>query len=332
MIIITGGAGFIGSNIVAALEDRGIGRLVVCDALGHTEKWRNLAKRDLYDCIDPQQLFPYLETHKAEIDVIFHMGAISDTTEKNVDLILDQNYRLTMDLVRWCGQNHARLIYASSAATYGDGCAGFVDDFTPEGLAKLHPLNPYGWSKHMVDRTIAQVRKLAPGQSYALPPQCVGLKFFNVYGPNEYHKGSQMSVVNQVFHQIQAKGAARLFKSDRPDYPDGGQLRDFIYVEDCLKVMMWLYDHPEISGLFNVGTGQARSFADLARAVFLALSKPASLEFIEMPDILKGKYQYFTQSVNAGLEQAGYPHKFTSLEAGVKDYVQHYLMQEDPCR
>jgi len=332
MIIVTGGAGFIGSNIVAALEERGVGRIVVCDTFGDTAKWRNLAKRDLYNCIDSTQLFDFLEAQKSQVQVIFHMGAISDTTEKNVDLILDQNYRLTIKLLQWCGRNRVRLIYASSAATYGDGSAGFQDSFTRKDLSKLRPLNPYGWSKHMVDRTVAQIRELSSNDDYPLPPQYAGLKFFNVYGPNEYHKGGQMSMVNQVYHQILQKGTARLFKSDRPDYPDGGQLRDFIYVNDCLDVMMWLYDHPEKSGLFNVGTGQARSFADLARAVFSALMRPESLEFIDMPDILKGKYQYFTQSINAALGGAGYPHSFTSLEEGVKDYVQRFLMQDDPYR
>jgi ADP-L-glycero-D-manno-heptose 6-epimerase len=332
MIVVTGGAGFMGSNIVAALEERGIDRIVVCDTFGDTAKWRNLVKRDLYNCIDSSQLFPYLDAQKAHVQVIFHMGAISDTTEKNVDLVLDQNYRLTMKLLQWCGRNRVRLIYASSAATYGDGRAGFHDDFTRKGLSKLRPLTPYGWSKHMVDRTVAQIRELESNEDFTLPPQYAGLKFFNVYGPNEYHKGNQMSVVNQVFQQIQRQGTARLFKSDHPDYPDGGQLRDFIYIDDCLDVMMWLYDHPEASGLFNVGTGQARSFADLARAVFSALACPESFEFIDMPETLKGKYQYFTQSINTGLWTMGYKCSFTSLEEGVKDYVHRFLLQDDPYR
>jgi len=332
MIIVTGAAGFIGSNIVAALEERGINRIVACDTFGNTDKWRNLVKRDLYNCVDSSQLFPYLEAQKAQIEVIFHMGAISSTMEKDVDLILNQNYRLTINLLQWCGRNRVRLIYASSAATYGDGSAGFVDDSTRKGLATLRPLNPYGWSKHMVDRTVAQIRELGSNEDCTLPPQYAGLKFFNVYGPNEYHKGGQISVVNQAFHQIQQKGKARLFKSDHPDYQDGSQLRDFTYINDCLDVMMWLYDHPGVSGLFNVGTGQARSFADLARAVFSAVMRPEFLEFIDMPENLKGKYQYFTQSLNAGLEKAGYTKAFTSLEAGVQDYVQRFLMQGDPYR
>lgn len=332
MIIVTGGAGFIGSNIVAALEARGQNRIVVCDQFGDTAKWQNVVKRDLYNCIDPSQLFSYLEAQKTQVQVIFHMGAISSTTEKDVDLILDQNYRTTMNLVQWCGRNRVRLIYASSAATYGDGSQGFHDSFTRHDLARLRPLNPYGWSKHLVDRTIAQIKELGSNDDYALPPQYAGLKFFNVYGPNEYHKVGMMSVVNQVYHQILQQGSARLFKSDHPDYPDGGQLRDFIYINDCLDVMMWLYDHPDVSGLFNVGTGKARSFADLARAVFAALGRPESLEYFDMPEMLKGKYQYFTQSENAGLGAAGYEGKFTSLEEGVKDYVQTYLMKDDQYR
>jgi len=332
MIVVTGGAGFIGSNIVAALEARDIRRIVVCDEFGKGEKWRNVAKRDLYHCIHPSQLFSYLDAQKANIQMIFHMGAISTTTEKDVDLILDHNYRLTMGLVEWCGRQRVRLIYASSAATYGNGEAGFCDSFTRKDLSRLRPLNPYGWSKHMVDRAIAQLRELESNKDYSLPPQYAGLKFFNVYGPNEYHKGGQMSVVNQVFHQIRRDGKARLFKSDHPDYLDGGQLRDFIYINDCLDVMLWLYDNPDKSGIFNVGTGKARSFADLARAVFAALNRPESLEFVDMPDVLKGKYQYFTQSINESLEESGYTGLFTSLEDGVKDYVQYYLMQEDPYR
>ena len=332
MIIVTGGGGFIGSNIVAALEARGVDRIVVCDSMGDTPKWQNLVKHDLYNCIDPSELFDYLEAHKKQIQVVFHMGAISSTTEKNVDLILDQNYRLTMKLLQWCGRNRVRFIYASSAATYGDGSAGFNDFFTRGDLSRLRPLNPYGWSKHMVDRSIAQIRELGSNEDFTLPPQYAGLKFFNVYGPNEYHKGGMISVVNQVFHQIRSEGKARLFKSDHPNYPDGGQLRDFIYINDCLEVMMWLYDHPEASGLFNVGTGKARSFADLAKAVFKALNKPENLKFIDMPDVLKGKYQYFTQSENVSLSAAGYVRPFTSLEDGVRDYVQSYLMKDDPYR
>ena len=332
MIIVTGAAGFIGSNIIAALEERGINRIVACDTLGTSHKWHNLAKRDLYNCIDSSQLFPYLEAQKSQIQVIFHMGALSDTTESNVDLVLDQNYRLTMNLLQWCGRHRVRLIYASSAATYGDGSAGFHDSFTRKDLQKLRPLNPYGWSKHMVDRSIAQIRELGSKEDHSLPPQYAGLKFFNVYGPNEYHKGGMVSVVNQVFHQIRETGQARLFKSDHPDYANGGQLRDFIYIKDCLNVMMWLYDHPEVSGLFNVGTGEARSFADVARAVFAALGKPEVIEYIEMPDILKGKYQYFTQSTNASLGANAYNQPFTPLEVGVNDYVHNYLIKDDPYR
>jgi len=231
-----------------------------------------------------------------------------------------------LDLFRWCAQEKVRFIYASSAATYGDGTYGFQDDDAVAELAQLQPLNAYGWSKHMVDRRLARVLR----EGGSLPPQCVGLKFFNVYGPNEYHKGSMRSVVHQLHPQIVDGAAAKLFRSHHPDYQDGGQLRDFIYVKDVVDVMMWVFDHPQVQGLYNVGTGQARSFADLASAVFAALGKEPRFEFIDTPLEIRDKYQYFTQAEMGKLRAAGYTRAFTSLEDGVKDYVLAYLEREDP--
>lgn len=334
MIVVTGGAGFIGSNLVAALESRGE-RIAVCDWLTRDggssggdckDKWRNIAKRDMEDIVKPEALFDYLEERKDKIDAIFHLGAISTTTETDVDLILDNNARLSQRLWRWCRDAHIHLIYASSGATYGDGADGFTDDESLEGLAKLRPLNPYGWSKHFFDRWVAHNRPPA-GSPAAFP--CVGLKFFNVYGPNEYHKGGQRSVVDQIYPYAARNEAFSLFKSHRPDVPDGGQLRDFIWVGDIVKVMLWFLDHPKIGGLFNVGTGKARNFADLAVAVYQAAGKAPQIRYRDMPEELRDKYQYFTEADMGKLRAAGYTSPFTSLEDGVRLYVQDYLMQKD---
>ena len=326
MILVTGGAGFIGSNLVAGLEAREVGDIVLCDRFGADDKWRNLAKREIADLVPPEDLFAFLEAHRRDISLIFHMGAISSTTETDVDLIMRNNFRLSLALWDWCAAHDARLIYASSAATYGDGAAGFDDDSSVEALARLRPLNPYGWSKHLFDRRVARVT--AGGGRR--PPQWAGLKFFNVYGPNEYHKGAMKSVVAQI-HPVVASGApARLFKSHHPDYEDGGQLRDFVWVGDCVEVMLWLADNPEVSGLFNLGTGQARSFADLARAVFAALDRPAEIDYRDTPAELRDKYQYFTQAEMGRLRAAGYTRPFTALEDGVGRYVRDHLSADDP--
>src|SRR5665213_195146 len=254
MIVVTGGAGFIGCNLVAALEERGLGDIVVCDHMGQDDKWRNLAKRELGAIVAPERLIEFLDSHASEIETIFHMGAISATTERDVDLVVASNFTLSQRLWDWCTAHQARLIYASSAATYGDGSVGFDDDFAPAALARLRPLNAYGWSKHLFDRRVARI---VAGNG-PRPKQWAGLKFFNVYGPNEDHKGAMKSVVAHIFPRAQKGEPARLFRSHRPDYPDGGQQRDFVYVRDCVALLLWLYDHPGINGLFNCGTGMAR--------------------------------------------------------------------------
>ena len=329
MIIVTGGTGFIGSNLVAGLEEHGHKDIVVCDTLGMEDKWRNIAKRELRDMVHPDRLFDYLDTHQDEIEAIFHMGAISSTTERDADLIVETNIVLSRRLWKWCGKNKVRLIYASSAATYGDGDQGFQDTQEIDGLAKLKPLNAYGWSKHVFDRRVARV--LENGHE-SIPPQWAGLKFFNVYGPNEYHKEDQMSVICKLYPQVVAGAAAKLFKSHHPDYEDGGQLRDFVYVKDCVSVMLWLFENKEVSGLFNVGTGNARSFKDLAEATFDAAGKEPKINYIDMPENLQAKYQYFTQADMSKLRAAGYDQPFTELEDGVRDYVQNYMAQEDQYR
>lgn len=327
MYVVTGGAGFIGSNLVGQLSDEGA-EVVVCDWLRNDERWRNLARHEIVDLVAPEALLGWLEAHRGEVDAIVHMGAISSTTETDVDLIVRNNVRSTLDLLEWCTKAGKRLVYASSAATYGDGSAGFDDAPGCEALSRLRPLNAYGWSKHCVDRRVA--RLVAQGRP--LPPQWVGLKFFNVYGPNEYHKGSMRSVVAQNFPAVQRGEAVRLFRSRRPDYADGGQLRDFIYVKDCVGVISWLLRNPGVCGLYNVGTGMARSWLDLANAMFSAVNRPPRIEFIDMPAQLVEKYQYFTQAHVERLRAAGYRDPFTSLEQGVADYVQQYLSRGDPYR
>ncbi|MBM3516772.1 MAG: ADP-glyceromanno-heptose 6-epimerase [Alphaproteobacteria bacterium] len=326
MIVVTGGAGFIGANIVAGLCARGAAEIVVCDRLGTGTKWRNLAKHELADIIPPEALFGCLADARRRLEAVIHMGAISATTESDADRLVEDNFRLTMALWRWCADAAVPLIYASSAATYGDGSAGFDDDASLAGLARLRPQNAYGWSKHLVDRRIA--RLIATGA--ARPPQWVGLKFFNVYGPGEQHKGPMRSVVLQAFEQAVREGEVRLFRSHRPEYPDGGQRRDFIHVRDCVAAVLWLLDRPRVSGLFNLGTGTARSFAELAGAVFAALDRPPRVTFIDTPAALRAGYQYFTEARMARLRDAGFAEPTASLEDGVQDYVRRYLRTADP--
>jgi ADP-L-glycero-D-manno-heptose 6-epimerase len=325
MILVTGGAGFIGSNLVAALEATGE-RVVVSDWLGTDDKWRNIAKRDLEDCIRPEDLPAFLDKYAKHIDLVFHLGAISTTTETDGDAIIRNNFRLSKDLWLWCANHGVRMIYASSAATYGDGSNGFDDSDNPEHLAKLRPLNLYGWSKHWFDRWVASQAK-----NPKRPPQSVGLKFFNVYGPNEYHKGAMRSVVHQICPIAQKGEAFSLFKSHRPDYADGGQLRDFVWVGDVVNVMLWLKEKEDVNGLFNIGSGKARSFADLGAAVYRAVGHEPLLTYRDMPEQLREKYQYFTEASLGKLAQAGYDiGQMTKLEDGVRLYVQNHLLHADP--
>ncbi len=328
MIIVTGGAGFIGSNLLAALEAYGAEDIVVCDVLGTDDKWRNISKRGFRDIVHPERLFDFLEINKSKIKIIFHMGAISATTEKDADKIVENNFVLTNDLWQWCTQNKVRFIYASSAATYGDGTQGFKDDDQPEALAKFRPLNAYGWSKHVFDRRVASI--IYNNKKEGTPPQWAGLKFFNVYGPNEFHKGDMMSVICKLYPQIAAGASARLFKSANPKYEDGGQLRDFVFVEDVVSVMLWLYENPKVSGLYNVGSGKARSFKDLALATFAAAGLEPKIHYMDMPEELKGKYQYFTEADISKLRKAGYSKPMTELEDGVRELVHNHLAKEDP--
>jgi ADP-L-glycero-D-manno-heptose 6-epimerase len=328
MYVVTGGAGFVGSNIVWALENQDIGKVIVCDRLHEGNKWRNIAKRDLAGVVAPGNLFEFLEDNASNIEAVIHMAAISSTTETDVDLIIDTNFRLSVDLWHWCTRHHVRFIYASSAATYGDGAQGFDDDGSVEGLTGLKPLNAYGWSKHLFDRRVA--RMVADNEPR--PPQWAGLKFFNVYGPNEYHKDRMRSVVSQVFPNARDGEAATLFKSHNPDYQDGGQLRDFIWVDDCVGMIMWLLENDGVNGLFNCGTGEARSFEDLTKAVYGALGKKPKIKYVDTPDEIRAKYQYFTEAKMDRIRAAGYKKPFTSLEDGIAEYVRGFLDTDDPYR
>ena len=327
-ILVTGGAGFIGSNIVAALTAEGR-EVIVCDRLREAAsgKWRNLAKHPIADLLAPDDLFAWLDRNGRTLDLIVHMGAISSTLEPDADRILQNNFGLSRDLFRWCAANGIRLVYASSAATYGNGDLGFDDAQDLGALTALRPLNPYGWSKALFDGFA--VREAALGRA---PPQWAGLKFFNVYGPNEAHKGAMRSVVSQIWPMVKLGERVRLFRSYRSDYDDGGQKRDFIYVRDVAACVAWLVRMPGVSGVFNLGSGRARSFADLAHAVFAAAGQPPRIDYIDMPDGLRDAYQYFTEARMGRLRAAGWTDPATSLEDGVADYVRRYLARPDPYR
>ena len=327
MFLVTGGAGFIGSNVVASLNEAGATDVVVNDWLGSADaKWRNLAKRQLADLVPPTELMRWLAGRK--LDAVIHMGAISDTTASDGDLVMENNFRLSLRLLDWCTETATPFVYASSAATYGDGSQGFVDDWSLEALRKLRPMNLYGWSKQLFD--LALVDRYVKKQK--LPPRWVGLKFFNVYGPNEYHKGPMASVLAKVFDGAKAGQPVRLFKSHRAGIADGEQRRDFIYIDDAVAVLRWLLDVSSVNGIFNVGTGKAESFRDMISAMFKALGRPPNIEYVDMPEAIRGQYQYFTQSSVENLRRAGYNAGFTPLESAVGQYVIGYLDREDRYR
>jgi ADP-L-glycero-D-manno-heptose 6-epimerase len=326
MLLVTGGAGFIGSNVVAALNDAGRADVVVCDVLGHDGKWRNLAKRQLADIVPSAELPDWLNGRR--LDAIIHLGAISETTATDGDLVVETNFRQSMRLLDWCTAHVTPFIYASSASTYGDGAQGFRDDQSIAALRTLRPMNLYGWSKHLFDMAVAE----RAAKSEKLPPQWAGLKFFNVFGPNEYHKGTMTSVLARRFDDIRAGRAVQLFKSHRDGVADGDQRRDFIYVDDVVRVIMWLMATPLVSGIFNVGTGKARSFKDLMLSAYAALGTVPNIQYVDMPQQIRGSYQYFTQSDVGRLQRAGYNGGFTALEDAVETYVNGFLDSADRFR
>lgn len=326
MIVITGGAGMIGSIIAWHLNSKLCRNdLVIVDHITHENQWQNLVHRNYIEYLDKYQLFDWLENND-QVTAVIHMGAISATTETNFNKLVESNIQYSQDLWAWCAVNKVPFFYASSAATYGNGSAGYDD----ASIETLRPLNSYGYSKHFFDQwVLRQVAEKRPA-----PPAWAGFKFFNVYGPNEYHKERMASVAFHTFNQFSQTGTMKLFKSDRPDFDDGMQLRDFVYVKDAANVVAHFLSaafssKPAPNGIYNVGTGKARSFKDLSENVMTSLGRDPHITYIDMPEDLRGKYQYFTQAKMQKLRDAGYGTPFTSLEEGVKDYVQNYLMQED---
>lgn len=312
LVLVTGAAGFIGSNVCRAFAESGR-RVVGCDRMRQGGKWRNLVDVGLHDLITPEDLPRWLERQAGSVDLIVHLGAVSATTETDVDRIYRDNIRNSLDLWDWCSVQRVPLIYASSAATYGTGGAGFEDVDEPDALARLRPLNAYGWSKHVVDRRITA--DAHGGQS--TPPRWAGLKFFNVYGPGEDCKGEMRSVISKIISGVQAGEAVTLFRSHREGVADGEQQRDFVYVDDVVAVICWLATAPVASGLFNIGSGKARTWNDLARATFAACGKPPQISYVDMPLHIREHYQYFTQAPVGKLRQAGWNQPFTTLEEGV---------------
>ncbi|NNF99716.1 MAG: ADP-glyceromanno-heptose 6-epimerase [Desulfobacteraceae bacterium] len=319
MYIVTGGAGFIGSAVVWSLNDQGEDDIIVVDNLGRSEKWKNLVNRKYTDYIHRSEFLDRLESGVFNnIEAIIHMGACSSTTERDADFLADNNFHYSVRLASFAVQNHIRFINASSAATYGDGKNGFED--SDDALNSLKPMNMYGYSKHLFDLWADRNKVLN---------RLASLKFFNVFGPNEYHKKDQCSVILKAYHQIKKTGRVQLFKSYREIYPHGGQRRDFVYVKDCVSVIQWLLEHPDINGIFNVGTGIDRSWNALASSVFSAMNVEENIEYIDMPEQLKDRYQYYTRAKTDKLAEAGCTIACRSLEKAVADYVQHYLMAED---
>ena len=321
MIIVTGGAGFIGSALIWRLNQEGIENILVVDALDTSDKWKNLVNLRFADYLDRREFMERLEagTLPPEVEVLVHMGACSATTERDARYLMANNTQYTKRLTEWALDRSLRFIYASSGATYGDGRFGYSD--ADANTLRLKPLNMYGYSKHCFD-----LWALRNGYT----AQIAGLKFFNVFGPNEYHKGDMRSVVHKAFEQIRDRGRVELFKSYRPDYADGEQVRDFVYVKDAVEVLWWLINHPDVNGIYNVGTGRARTWNDLVSAVFAAMDRPRNITYIEMPEALRDRYQYRTEADTGKLRSAGFNAPFSPLEEAVRDYVQGYLTQDDP--
>ena len=321
MIVVTGGAGFIGSVLVWKLNSLGHKDLLIVDQdAKNSAKWDNIKKHSFDIYLESDEFLQRLEKKEfnGKISAIFHMGACSSTTEMNRDYLKKNNSGYSERIANWCVQNHVYLSYASSAATYGNGELGFSDDdaLTP----RLKPLNPYGQSKLDFDQWVLKNH---------FEKSIIGFRFFNVYGPNEAHKGDMRSMIHKGFGQVMEEGSLRLFKSYRPEFPDGGQKRDFVYVKDVVDAMLWFYRHREITGIYNLGSGKAQSWNELAEALFKACGRPKNIEYIEMPDSIKNQYQYFTEADMSKLKDSGCNVKFKNLEAGVKDYVQNYLLKED---
>lgn len=323
-IIVTGATGFIGSNLLVELEKRGYESIVAVDWFGKEGKWKNVAKRSFVYYLQPEKLSDYIESNHDSIDSIIHLGAVSSTTVNDGDMVIISNYHLTINLYELCYRLNIAFIYASSAATYGKGEFGFIDDSSFEYLSRLRPMNLYGWSKNQTDLYIARNGGFDNGTT-----QVVGLRFFNVYGPNEYHKGSQKSIVEPFMTQLLNDGVIRLFKSNVSDIKDGEQSRDFIYVEDCIDVIIWFLDHKSVSGIFNVGTGNTTTYNEIAEYISEAVEVPCRIKYIDMPENLRNQYQNYTCADMNKLRNAGYSKEMTSPKDGIRDYIQNFLTKQD---
>jgi ADP-L-glycero-D-manno-heptose 6-epimerase len=326
-IVITGGAGFLGSNLAHDLAELGQYRIVIVDMLEQGNQWQNLVRVPADEIVSPANFFYWLEDYGDAVEAIIHLGGVSASTEQNLGLMMESNHQYPLLLWRWCANHGKRFFYASSAEVYGAGELGFDDTLDITALRQLRPLNPNGWSKKLFDLYAAQ----AAGRGDKLPTQWVGLRFFNLYGPNEYHKGAQRSVLLQIFEDASKGIPAKLFKSAHPNYPDGGQKRDFMYVKDAVKVMRWLLENPQVSGIFNIGTGTARSFNELAQVVFGVLGRSPAVKYVDMPShVVERQYQYLTEAKLDRLRAAGYQEAFATLEEGAADYIEHFLKKADP--
>jgi ADP-L-glycero-D-manno-heptose 6-epimerase len=320
MILLTGAAGFIGSAMLWKLNNSGIDDVILVDKLHESDKWRNLRKLLFADLIDRNDLFDWLDRYGDTVKAVIHLGACTDTTEQNVDYFMQINFTYSKSLWRFCSERSIPYLYASSAATYGAGESGYSDDESQ--ITSLKPLNPYGWSKQIFDRWVLKQKQS--------PPLWYGFKFFNVYGPNEYHKGPMASIMYHAYRQATEQGVIRLFKSHRKDCEHGEQKRDFIYVKDVVDVLHFFLQSGAESGIYNVGTGTARSYNDLAAAIFSTLNRETSIEYIDMPENLRNQYQYFTEARVEKLKNAGFQGSLHSLESGIEDYVSRYLHAKDP--
>ncbi len=322
-IIITGALGFIGSNLLYSLEQNGYTSVIAVDWFGKDERWKNAAKRSAIKFISPEKLMEYISNKKEDIKAIIHLGAISSTTETDGDLIMATNYSLSIELFEFAKEYNIQFIYASSAATYGNGQNGFEDIDTIEYLSNLRPLNLYGWSKNQFDLYVAHQHGFSEGC------QTVALKFFNVYGPNEYHKKNQMSVINSFFEQASTQREIKLFQSNDSNIKDGEQSRDFVYVSDCVKVILWFLSHPNTSGIFNVGTGNATTFNEVANVIRKQINVDAKLSYIPIPESIDKQYQNYTCANISKLRKVGYDEPMTLIIDGVSSYIKNFLTQQD---
>ncbi len=319
--VVTGGAGFIGSCFVWKLNQLGLDHLMIVDRLGGEEKWQNLVHKRFAEYLDKDDFIARLRAGRLDdaIEQIVHIGACSATTERDAEYLMRNNTQYSIDLAQWCLAHGRKLWYASSAATYGDGECGYGDD--PAALPRLRPMNMYGFSKHLFDLWVVRQGQV---------PALTGFKYFNVFGPNEYHKGGMRSVIHKAFPLARDEGKVRLFKSYRAEYPDGGQRRDFVYVKDVVEMMAYFFERPALGGIYNIGTGCARSWNDVAAAIFAAVGRRGTVEYVEMPAELRGKYQYFTEADVTNLRAVGCTHTCMTLEASVADYLRKHLLQPDP--